>query len=557
MEPADACAGTLVLGRYRLVRRIAVGGMGNIYLARSEGAAGFVRPVVIKQIRSELLDDTSAVRMFEREARINARISHPHIVSVLEFQRERGAYVMVMEYVPGLALSAWLRFHRRAERSVATAVAVEVTEQVLTALSAVHGLIGPDGAPTPVIHRDITPSNVLLHREGHVKLTDFGIARLQQHEPDEYETKTHSIKGKVAYLSPEVLTGEAPTPASDIFATGVMFHEMLVGRNEFAAGEVAATLTRILNHELTPPSALRADVGSDVTEVISKATAKEPDERYPSVDAFRAALRAVRTVPPEAAAAQLKDQLRTDLGHPDLEILLGDLHPTRLDETWRTYEASLDLGPTVASVDLSPPGEPGSGLTSFELELDEPDETGADAEPSTERPPMEPMEESGLELDLDRVAPEPQPEPQPEAPRRRPWVAVSIAVAIAAGGGAFWFFRPPNVAMPTEVRRLLESTAESFPSVSPAPDVGPRTAAFRAREPELRRCFETAEGRPRAPVIQFHYAVEPSGRVRTVQVAPGDVADSELGRCLAEVARKVRFPRADSMQLFTEGLKTF
>ena len=160
---ADAQSGRIILGRYRLVMPLAKGGQGVVYLARGEGAAGFTLPVVIKRVLSPIAKDPEANERFVREARITAQLRHPDIVSILDFERESDdSYVMVLEYVHGYDLAKWRSFVRADGRRFDAALAAYITVRVLDALHYSHSMRAPNGEPTPIIHRDISPGNVLI-----------------------------------------------------------------------------------------------------------------------------------------------------------------------------------------------------------------------------------------------------------------------------------------------------------------------------------------------------------------------------------------------------------
>jgi len=341
--------GYLVLGRYRIVRRIAVGGMGDIFLARNEGAAGFVRPVVVKQIRREFMRDASMVKMFEREARINARLMHPNIVPVVDFQEERGTYYMVLEYVHGLSLTKWLTFHRLASRPMSPALVVHVADQVARALDAAHGVVSPDGTPTPIIHRDVSPANILISMDGRVRLTDFGISRMRS-DPDEYQTQTQAIKGKISYLAPELLRGGEAGPRSDFYALGVVMHECLRGKNEFRTGDSAGTLAKILGEKLTRLDDFRDDVGKELADFVERATAKSSRHRFEGAATFLNALSKVQALSTGQAEEMAKKALHADLTSPVMAEVLRENAPDILDRAWRNLEVP---GVTLEDVVLS------------------------------------------------------------------------------------------------------------------------------------------------------------------------------------------------------------
>lgn len=287
----DDFLGRVVLGRYRIVHNLAKGGMGVIYLARSEGAAGFAKPVVVKRIITQYVDDDGVVQMFKREARIMSNMRHPGVVSVLDFGHEDGAYLMVLEYVHGYHAGRWRRFVQTRGDNFPTEFAVQIVICVLDALHYAHTLIGPDGKPLRIIHRDVSPSNVLIDVDGHVKLADFGIARATDLTS---LTASTAMLGTPAYMAPE---GDASVQA-DLYATGVVLYEMLTGHPPFE-GATAQEIFR--KHLQEPPDLAKLPAGRP-REVTAWLLAKRPADRPANATVALGAVEGT-TVPPKVVAA--------------------------------------------------------------------------------------------------------------------------------------------------------------------------------------------------------------------------------------------------------------
>ncbi len=196
--------GRVVLRRYRVTRELARGGMGVVYLARVEGAGGFVRPVVIKLVLPEHESDERVLRMFVREAKILSDLRHPSIVSILEFGEENGAYVMVLEYIHGFHLGQWVSYLGKVGRRVPVEVMLLLIIDVLGALHKAHEMRYPDGTSMGVVHRDVSPSNILLDVDGRACVHDFGVAGLRG-STAAYQTQVPSYVGKSPYGAPELL----------------------------------------------------------------------------------------------------------------------------------------------------------------------------------------------------------------------------------------------------------------------------------------------------------------------------------------------------------------
>jgi serine/threonine protein kinase len=242
--------GLSVMGEYAIERRLGGGGMADVYLARRAGdgkLSKVVRRVALKRMRPEYVGDPAFVQMFLDEARIVARLSHPHIVALHDVGREHGELYLVMELVEGAPLSRVLNVLRARGEVFDTDVAVELALQLSDALAYAHELTDDDGRPLELVHRDVSPQNILLTPTGHLKLADFGIARSADRVQ---QTATGVIKGKTAYMAPEQLKGERYDHRADLYAAGVVMFEMVTGARPFEGESDAAVLYRVLRGEM-------------------------------------------------------------------------------------------------------------------------------------------------------------------------------------------------------------------------------------------------------------------------------------------------------------------
>src|SRR5688572_513451 len=230
------------LGPYTLLRRLAVGGMAEIFLARRDGPAGFSKVVALKRILPHLSTLPEFVSMFLDEARLAARLTHPHVVQIYDFGEVEGTYFISMEYVPGEDLLAAIKRARELERPVPPIVACSILSAVCDGLHYAHELRDEYGKALGIVHRDVTPSNVLISFDGVVKLADFGIAKAEHRST---HTAVGALKGKYAYMSPEQAKGEKLDRRSDLFSLGVAAHELLTGRRLFARDSELAVLKAI------------------------------------------------------------------------------------------------------------------------------------------------------------------------------------------------------------------------------------------------------------------------------------------------------------------------
>ena len=267
-------------GRYSLIERIGRGGMAEIFRAVAQGVEGFRRVFVIKRLRPEKSDSIDLVRMFCDEARLSALLHHPNIVQVYDFGQINGTYFLAMEYLRGKDLSAVMKALRRAKGAVSPPLAARIAHQVATGLHYAHTLTRTDGKTLCIVHRDVTPSNVMLQRTGVVKILDFGIAQATNFAR-QVETGGGRVKGKLAYLSPEQVRLEELDGRSDIFALGVVLWEMLTGQRLFAAENEFLTMRGVLTQPVPPPSSKRSEVPPALDAIVARALQRERGLRYP------------------------------------------------------------------------------------------------------------------------------------------------------------------------------------------------------------------------------------------------------------------------------------
>ncbi|MCC6334458.1 MAG: protein kinase [Myxococcales bacterium] len=248
--------------------------MGEVFLAR---APGVQRPVVIKRILSTMVPDGEVLRGFLDETRIAARLRHPHIIRIDELGEVEGEWYIRMEYVEGASLSQVMKTAAKAGEYLGLGVCLYVTGCIASALEHAHQARDPEGRPLHVVHRDVTPHNVLLGRSGAVKLIDFGVARAEQRFQF---TSPGLVKGKLAYMSPEQADGKKVDGRTDLFALGICLWEILTGRRLFRGETVPETLQRLIALQIAPPSMYRADVPPEVDALVLKALSREPEGRF-------------------------------------------------------------------------------------------------------------------------------------------------------------------------------------------------------------------------------------------------------------------------------------
>jgi serine/threonine-protein kinase len=274
-------------GRYQLVERLAVGGMAEVFLAQVGGAHGFAKTVAIKRILPQLSSDDYFTDLFVNEAKISARLSHPKIAQTYELGKCDGQLYIAMEYVDGLDMLAVLREYAGRQRLLPIELSVYVAHEVLDALDFAHNQLDAEGAPLCIVHRDISPSNVLASRRGDIKLVDFGIAHCEE-EPE--RTRAGTLKGKYGYMSPEQIVGDPVDGRSDVFSAGVLLAEMLMGRRLFAAAAELEVLLMVRDVNLQRLDRFGRHIPAELDALLRRALQKDPADRFPGAASFRDAL---------------------------------------------------------------------------------------------------------------------------------------------------------------------------------------------------------------------------------------------------------------------------
>lgn len=276
-------------GRYQLVERLALGGMAELFIATSPGEHGFQKKVVIKRLLPALVHDETYNAMFIDEAKLTARLVHPKIAQTFELGKVDEALFIAMEYIDGIDVLALLREFAARRRRVEPALAAWIAHETLDALDYAHNLRSDDGASLGIVHRDISPSNVLLSLRGDIKLVDFGIARAK--DPDRaHKSKSGTLKGKYGYMSPEQVSEQQLDARSDVFSVGVVLAELLTGRRLFAAANELDVLLMVRDAKLARFDKYGGDLDAGLQEIVRKSLKKSVEERYQSAAHFRDAL---------------------------------------------------------------------------------------------------------------------------------------------------------------------------------------------------------------------------------------------------------------------------
>jgi serine/threonine protein kinase len=293
--------GLIVGGRYELIEVAGRGGMADVWRGRVRGDAGFARDVAIKQMHPTLVIQPQYVAMFIEEARVGSALQSPNISEVHDLVHDHDNYFMVQEWIDGIDLGTWIKWHVAHHEPTRWELVAAVAVGVLRGLAAAHERTGADGELLPIVHRDVSPHNVLLTTRGMVKLIDFGLALAPDREQE--TTEPGIVKGKMSYLAPEIVSGGRPTPASDQFASGSVLWEALVGRKLFDGDTDYEAYCRLRDCQVQPLRPLRGDVPSAFVQIIHRALSASADDRFPST----------REMARQIGTALKKVQLRKDL----------------------------------------------------------------------------------------------------------------------------------------------------------------------------------------------------------------------------------------------------
>jgi tRNA A-37 threonylcarbamoyl transferase component Bud32 len=330
------------VGKYRIVFPLGQGGTADVFLAVAEGPSGFQKLVVVKVLRKSLASDEDFRQMFLSEARLAARLHHPNVVQTNEVIEVDGAPVLVMEYLDGQPLSQVIV--RGRQGGFTLAMQLRVVADALAGLHAAHELADFDGTPLGVVHRDVSPHNLFVTLEGHAKVLDFGIAKLER---SLVETEVGTVKGKLRYMAPEHLAGDKLDRRADVYAAGVILWEAVTGERMWKTASEQEIRARVLAGDLPMPEAIRADVPAPLARICRRALSRSPADRH-------------------ATAQQLADELEAAMGelglaatHKEIGAAVARLFADVRAETKRAIETKLGR----ASMSMPLTGVTGTGET--------------------------------------------------------------------------------------------------------------------------------------------------------------------------------------------------
>jgi eukaryotic-like serine/threonine-protein kinase len=332
------------VGKYELVSLISSGGMGEIYLAKQYGIEGFNKLVAIKTLQPHLSDDQEFVTMFLDEARLAARLTHGNIAEIYDLVFDEGDYYIVMEYVQGEDLETILDACKKKNQDLPNQLAVRIIERICEGLGYAHTKTDVDGNPLEVVHRDISPQNIMVTFSGAVKIIDFGIAKSITHRQ---RTRTNVIKGKHSYMSPEQCRGLDIDARSDIFSLGIVFWELITGERLYNYSTEIRTQKEIAQGVVTHPSSVNEKITEPLEEIVLKALRKSPQLRYQTAYELQNELEAYL------------EQRGLHCSTPHLATFMEDLFQDRPDDPEQIETNSKSESPTksIRLTDIRKPNE--------------------------------------------------------------------------------------------------------------------------------------------------------------------------------------------------------
>jgi serine/threonine protein kinase len=454
---------TQQLGKYQLIRKLATGGMAEVFLAKAAGPMGFEKTLVVKRILPHLAEDPTFVEMFLGEAKLAAQLNHPNIVQIFDFGEADGEYFLAMEYIDGPNLRVLIKRARTAGVQLPTAICARLIAAACEGLAFAHDFSDPaTGEPLGLIHRDISPDNVLVSRQGAVKVVDFGIAKAAGQS---HKTQSGVIKGKLAYMPPEQVRARPLDRRVDVYALGVVLYELLTLHKPFDAASDAGTMQAILFEELTPAVQYRPDLSEPMQRILDRALAKDREKRYPDCLALAADLEEfILSVGKPVTAQQIVQLIAQVAPNTDAPMPTPQSGTARGGSGPKPSQTPVHTpAPSNAGTSPGPHSAPPAASTLQSADMVAPDDTEPQSLPTKTVPLTVPEAVATTEEDAPVVLP---------PPRRWP-LAVLGAALLLVGGGSLWWqtnstptpVAPPEIAQPDPPSTTPPSTA---PPTEPA-----------------------------------------------------------------------------------------
>jgi serine/threonine protein kinase len=420
------------LGKYTLVKPLAEGGMARLYLAKTSGIGSFERHLVVKLILRERAGDSNAVKMLLDEARLAATLNHHNVAQVYEVGEDDGLYYLAMEYVHGLDLRALLAASQERARPLPLPFALTIIANAAAGLHHAHERRGANGAPLLIVHRDVSPSNVMVGYDGAVKLVDFGLAKAAQRSA---ETRTGIVKGKLAYLSPEQARGQPADRRSDVFALGIVLYECTTMKRAFRGRTDFETMQNVATGTYRRPSALVPSYPRALEAVIARALAVDPAQRTPTAADVLHGIEQVaaeqRIALSNVALGRFMLDMFGEVPEPWVDAPSVPPPPSRVGRKTGPAIPAVAIAPAPASMTPSDPG-------GWSRREGPPDADPVVASPRTLPPDRDAMARA---MAAGRIGYATGPRPKVSARSSRRWWILAIIVVAALVGGAIAFLQ--------------------------------------------------------------------------------------------------------------------
>jgi eukaryotic-like serine/threonine-protein kinase len=507
-----------VAGRYVLFEPFARGGMASVHLGRLIGPAGFSRTVAIKRMHEQFAHNPEFVAMFLDEARLAARINHPNVVPTLDVAALKFELLLVMEYICGESLMGLLTRSRESRRPPPIPVAVDCAIGMLNGLHAAHEAKQADGRLLSIVHRDVTPHNVLIGLDGVTRVVDFGIAKAAG---SAHRTRIGEIKGKLAYLAPEQLQGGDVSRATDIYSATLVLWESLTCERLFKGDNEGAIIHSVLDHRVKPPSALRRDIPPELDSIVLRGLDADPRKRWETAKAMAEALESVVSpVTRSAVAAWVQETASSEL--------LGRQERLAYVESYSMPGISPSSSPQLLNCDppqfsgslaptLRPRGTPDGDPLSFSGSVSG---VGRDDAPLTGASPADSVVDvPGAETGISAALP---PIVRVRGDRRNWWLVLGGAVALMCAFLVGVASRGAHPAAEPLVAKTspLESTPPTLPRAGAAPQAQPEASSAAVQAPSA-GATSTEAGTLSPPTLgRKHVNPIPAPRARTTRDDP-------------------------------------
>ncbi|WP_075009043.1 serine/threonine protein kinase [Stigmatella aurantiaca] len=481
------------IGRYEIIRKLAMGGMAEVFLAKAAGPLGFEKTLVLKRILPHLADEPTFVEMFLAEAKLVAHLTHPNIVQIFDFGEADNAYFLAMEYIDGPNLRTLIKRAIALDHPLSPAICAKIVAAACEGLAYAHDFRDPvTQNPMGLIHRDISPDNIMLSRQGTVKVADFGIAKAAGYGP---QTQEGVLKGKLAYMAPEQLKAAPLDRRADVYALGIVLYELLTRCKPFEATTDASLMRAILFEEFVPAQERRPDLPEPLQRILARAVARERDQRYPDCFALQTDLERFVLATGEPLSSFSVSRLITQLG---LEPQESAPSPKREERTLHTNALRAILEPGQQEAAPTEPATPTpGGLLRPELKtarISKPEHKALSA--GTNAPLAPSARTSGITSAGKPKTPPPVPSAEDlddiaqfeaslrSSVRRRQWLLPTLLILTAVGGGGHYLWR--HGALPFLAASSAEAAVVATPESSAeetAPSPAPSEALFASPQP--------------------------------------------------------------------------